>query len=88
LVGLPYKTGFGFLKPALGAWINVYIPGEERATVISLKRTLLLPFSAAEIAAMGILSDLQSPRLAYLFGLSAILIAILVYVKVPEKKYS
>ena len=72
----------------MGAWINVYIPSEERATVISLRRTLILPFSAVGMAAMGILSDLGSPRLAYLFGLSAILATIHVYVKVPEKKYS
>lgn len=67
---------------------NVYIPSEERATVISLRRTLILPFSAAGMAAMGILSDLGSPRLAYLFGLLTILATIPAYVKVPEKKYS
>ncbi len=88
LAGLPFEIGFGFLRPTVGAWINIYIPSEERATVISLRRTLILPFSAAGMAAMGILSDLESPRLAYFFGLSAILVAIPVYVKVPEKKYS
>ncbi len=86
LTGLPFEIGFGFLRPAVGAWINVYIPSEERATIISLRRTLIMPFSAAGIAAMGVLSDLDSPRLAYLFGLSTVLAAIPVYVKVPEKK--
>ncbi len=46
----------------------------------------MLPFSAAGIATMGMLSDIGSPRLAYLFGLSAILATMPIYAKVPEKE--
>ncbi|RLE85244.1 MAG: hypothetical protein DRJ41_01595 [Thermoprotei archaeon] len=85
LASLPFEAGFGLMTPAIRAWINTYIPSEERATVISLRRTLVLPFSAAGMAAMGVLSDLGSPRLAFLFGLSMVLAAVPVYVKVLRK---
>ena len=70
LASLPLEFGIGLRGPAVGAWINTCIPSEERATVISLRRTLVLPFSALGMAVMGVLSDLGTPRLAYLFGLA------------------
>lgn len=84
LASLPLEFGIGLRGPAVGAWINTYIPSEERATVISLRRTLVLPFSALGMAVMGVLSDLGTPRLAYLFGLAMTLATIPVYLKVEE----
>ena len=83
-LSLPFEIGFGAMTPALNAWLNEYIPSEERATVISLRRTLTLPFSALGIGLMGALSDLASPRLAYVAGLGALTMAFLVYMKVPK----
>ncbi len=84
-VGLLYEVGFGSLGPVISAWINEFIPSGERATVISLRRTLLLPFSALGMAAMGVLSDAWSPRLAYAFGAVMATLALLVYSRAPEK---
>lgn len=86
LASLPFEVGYGLMRPTIRTWINVYILSEERATVISLRRTLILPFSAAGMAAMGVLSDIESPRLAYLFGFLMVLATIPVYAKVPERK--
>ena len=73
------------LTPTIGAWINTYILSEERAIIISLRGTLVLPFSAIGMAVMGVLSDIGSPKLAYFFGLSTILATIPIYAKISEK---
>lgn len=88
LASIPFEIGFGMLTPTLDTWINNYIPSGERATVISLRRTLILPFNALGMTLMGILSDLESPRLAYIFSSITILAAIPVYMKVSEKRDS
>jgi len=52
--------------------------------VISLRRTLMLPFSALGMAVIGVLSDLGSPKLAYLFGFTAIIMALPIYLKIGD----
>ena len=84
ITALPFEIGFGMIRPALSAWINKYIPSEERATVISLRKTLMLPFSALGMAIMGFLSGSWSPRLAFLFGFIMITSSTLIYIKVSE----
>ena len=85
-IALLYEIGFGAIGPTLNAWINEYVPSRERATVISLRRTLMLPFSALGMAIMGILSDLWSPRIAYLFSSIAVALSLPYILKAQEKK--
>lgn len=85
IAAIPLEIGFGMTRPVLAAWVNRYVPSDERATILSLRRTLLLPFTAMGMAAMGILSDMESPRLAYLFGSAAFFLAIFVFLSVPEE---
>jgi len=87
LAALPFELGLGLRTPAVGAWINEFIPSEERATVVSLRRTLLLPFSASGMAIMGFLSDLGTPRLAFKFGMAALAFSSWAYYAVPEPKH-
>lgn len=82
-----FEVGLGLLRPVTSAWINEFIPSEERATVISLRRTRLQPFSAVGMAAMGVLSDLGTPRLAYLFGFISTCVAIAIYSRVSMHKH-
>ncbi len=82
---LPLEAGLGLMIPTMDAWINRYIPSRERATVISLRRTLIIPFRVLGTAAMGILSDLESPRLAYIFAFAVNLLALPLYIKVKDE---
>jgi len=84
LISIFLEIGFGIMGPVLSAWINKYIPSEERATVVSLRRTLILPFTMLGMMTMGILSDLGSPRLTYIFVSIAIVLALPIYLKIPN----
>ena len=64
--------------------MNMHIPSAERATVISLRRTLILPFSALGMAGMGILSDCWSPRATYILGFTAMAASMMAYAKTPK----
>ncbi len=81
---LLYETGFGLRLPSIRAWFNKAVPSEERATVLSLRATLLRPLSLIGMAIMGVISDNCGLSITYFSAILISLPACLVVLTVPE----
>ncbi|RLG47433.1 MAG: hypothetical protein DRO06_02815, partial [Thermoproteota archaeon] len=71
LAALPFEVGLGIRSPATSAWVARAAPSEERATVISLVRTVALSFGALGMGAVGVAADWLGVEWALALGACA-----------------
>ncbi len=81
---LLFELGYGLRIPSIRSWFNRAVPSEERATILSLRSTLLRPLSLLGMAIMGIIADSYGIPATHLWGLLISLPACLVILIVPE----
>lgn len=81
---LLFEVGYGLRLPPIRTWFNRAVPSEERATVLSLRSTLLRPLSIIGMMIMGALSDWRGICVTYLWGLLISLPACFILLFIPE----
>ena len=82
---LLFEMGYGLRTPSIRAWFNKAAPSEERATILSLRSTLLRPLSLAGMGIMGIIADKYGISMTHLCGFLISLPACLIVLTVSEE---
>lgn len=81
---LLFEVGYGLRSPPIRTWFNRAVPSEERATILSLRSTLLRPLSITGMMIMGALSDYKGFLATYSWGLIISLPACFMLLIIPE----
>jgi len=81
---LLFEVGYGLRTPSIRAWFNEATPSEERATILSLRSTILRPLSLAGMGIMGVITDKYGVSMTHLCGFLISLPACIIVLTVPE----